>query len=160
MQLINTAKLGSIHNRLVKRGETIAVAESVTTGLLQFALAQAESANEFFQGGITAYNLGQKYRHLKVAPIHAEACNCVSQKISEQMALNVCELFNSEWGIGTTGYATAVPESGDKIFAFFSIAYKGKVIARGKMSPAKDEASAIQKKYVVTIVDRLMKVLK
>ena len=160
MQLFDEKKLGKIHNVLVKKGETIAVAESVTTGLLQLALAQAEKANEFFQGGITTYNLGQKFRHLKVEPIHAEATNCVSEKVSEEMAIHVCDLFSSHWGIAVTGYATGVPESGNKIFAFFSISHRGKIIAKGKMSPAKKEGFDAQFYYVTTIIDRFVKLLK
>lgn len=160
MQLIESKKLDKIHNALVKSGETISVAESVTTGLLQFSLAQAECANEFYQGGITTYNLGQKYRHLKVEPIHAEASNCVSEKVSREMATNVCQLFNSDWGIAVTGYATDVPESGYKIFAFFSISHKGKIVANRKMSPVKKEGFEAQKYYVTTIIDQLIKLLK
>jgi nicotinamide mononucleotide (NMN) deamidase PncC len=95
-----------------------------------------------------------------VEPIHAEACNCVSQEVSKQMALNVCELFNSDWGIGVTGYATPVPESGDKIFAFFSIGHKGKIVSHGKIAPGKGEPFIIQLKYVQTILDRLIAILK
>lgn len=160
MQLIDDKKLDKIHNTLVKKGETIAVAESVTTGLLQLALAQADKANEFYQGGITTYNLGQKCKHLYVEPIHAQATNCVSEKVSKEMAIHVCELFNSDWGIAVTGYATAVPESGNKIFAFFSISHNGKIVAKGKMAPVKKEGFDAQLYYVTTIIDRLLKLLK
>lgn len=42
---------------LIERKQTVAVAESVTAGLLQVRLSLAENAREFFQGGITAYNV-------------------------------------------------------------------------------------------------------
>ena len=98
-----------IKNLLIRRGQTIAVAESLTSGHLQVALASAQNASKFFQGGITAYNLGQKARHLKIEPIHAENCNCVSEKVASQMALNVVDLFSTDWSIGITGYAAPVP---------------------------------------------------
>ena len=91
MELFDKSQLKKIHALLVKRKETIAVAESVTSGLLQAAFSQAEDASAFYQGGITAYNLGQKYRHLKVEPIYADNCYCVSQKVSNEMADNVCD---------------------------------------------------------------------
>ncbi len=81
----------SIKKILLQRRQTIAVAESVTAGHLQVALASAENASQFFQGGITAYNLGQKSRHLKIEPIHAEGCNCVSDKIAIEMAYGVTQ---------------------------------------------------------------------
>ena len=153
--LFDPQQLEKIHRLLVKRKETLAVAESVTSGLLQLALSQAECASEFYQGGITVYNLGQKYKHLQVEPIHAEMSNCVSEKVSAEMALHVCELFNSHWGIGITGYATPVPESGNKVFAFYAIAHRGRVIAKGRLQPAKEKPLSLQLKYVNSVMRTL-----
>ena len=54
-----------IKNHLTKNSESIAVAESVTSGLFQLAFGTIEDASSSYQGEITAYNPGQKYRHLK-----------------------------------------------------------------------------------------------
>jgi nicotinamide-nucleotide amidase len=136
-----------IKNRLLKRNETISVAESVTSGLLQLAFSTAEKAMEFYQGGITAYNLGQKSRHLLVDPIHGISCNCVSEKIAADMALNVCKLFSSDWGIGITGFASPVPESGNKLFAYYAIAWHGAVIKAKKIEPGKNSPLNVQLMY-------------
>src|SRR5688500_8216804 len=117
-----------IGNILIERQQSIAVAESVTSGHMQVALSTATDAVKFYQGGITAYNIGQKSRHLHVEPIHAIACNCVSEQVACEMALQVCNLFNSQWGISITGYASKVPESNNELFAFYAIAYAGKII--------------------------------
>src|SRR4051812_38795900 len=109
--MFNLSVINSLKDALLAKQETISVAESVTSGLLQAAFSSAEKAMQIFQGGITTYNLGQKYRHLLVDPIHASACNCVSERVAQEMALHVCELFSSNWGIGITGYASPVPES-------------------------------------------------
>ena len=71
MEIFNNKDLEYIGKILKKKKETLAIAESVTAGVLQFALASITDASQFFQGGITAYNLGQKCRHLLVEPIHA-----------------------------------------------------------------------------------------
>jgi PncC family amidohydrolase len=160
MELFDNKKLTTIHNLLYRKQETIAVAESVTSGLLQLTLAQAEKAAEFFQGGICVYNLGQKCRHLAVEPIHAQAVDCVSEKVSQEMAINACRLFTSDWGIGITGYATPVPESGGKLFAFYAIARKGKIVYKSKITAREEEAFNIQLKYVTTILDQLLKQLR
>ena len=81
---------------------------------------------ESFQGGLTVYNLGQKCRHLGVNPIQALECNCVSDKVAVEMAISVCKLFTSDWGIAITGYSTPVPESDNKLFAYFAIAFQGR----------------------------------
>jgi nicotinamide-nucleotide amidase len=127
-ELFNKQKVELIRTQLISLNETVAVAESVTAGLLQLALASAEEASRFFQGGITAYNVGQKTLQLDVEPIHALAVNCVSESIAIQMALNVCRRFRSHWGIGVTGYAAPVPESDNEVFAWFAIAHQGKVV--------------------------------
>ena len=133
-QFFNSALIQKIRDGLIARQETIAVAESVTSGLLQLALSQAENAAEFYQGGITAYNLGQKSRHLIVEPIHALAFNSVSEKVAQEMALNVCSLFSSDWGMGITGYASPVPESENKLFAWYAIAHQDSIVVSKKIT--------------------------
>jgi len=115
--LFDKTLVNNIKDIFIKHRETISVAESVTAGLLQCALASADNAIQYLQGGLTAYNLGQKSRHLQIDPIYAQSCNCVSDVIARKLAINVCDLFCSDWGIGITGYASAVPESDYKIFA-------------------------------------------
>src|ERR1700748_1826278 len=126
--LIDDRKLNGIRDTLIKRLETVAVAESVTCGILQKAFASATDASMFFQGGITAYNLGQKSRHLHINPIHAETCDCVSDTVAMEMATGACSLFSSHWGIAVTGYATMDPSiKMDQPFAHFAIAYRGQI---------------------------------
>lgn len=161
MELFDPAKLDKIRRSLMNKKQTIAVAESVTAGLLQASLAQAEFASTFFQGGITAYNLGQKYRHLKVEPIQAELENCVSPHVSSTMAVEVCEMFGSHWGIGVTGYATPVPESGNRIFAYYAICRNKKIISHGKLSPRKKmDAFEVQCFYIRRILSGLAGLLR
>ncbi len=144
---------------LVEHEETIAVAESVTSGLLQSAFASAENASLFFQGGITTYNLGQKARHLNVEPIHAHTHNCVSEKIAEQMALHVSSMFHSDWGIAVTGYAAPVPESDNKSFAYYSIAFKKEIIKTGKLEPEFTEPSQVQHFYIEEILKAFYQII-
>lgn len=122
-----------ISKYLINKQETIAVAESVTSGLLQSALSQGEHAMQYFQGGITTYTLEQKSRHLYVNYDEAVQCNGVSPSIAKQMATGVCHLFKSDWGIGITGFATPVPESGFDLFAFFSIVHNKKELFTHKI---------------------------
>ena len=146
---------------LIQRKESIAVAESVTAGDLQTALSLAKNAMDFFQGGITAYNLGQKTRHLQVDPIQGMACNCVSGKIAETMAIESARMFNSNWGIGITGYASPVPEEGiDKLFACIAVALNDKIILSKTIRAKKDEPAAVRLHYVDNIMDSLLNVLK
>jgi nicotinamide-nucleotide amidase len=153
--IFNLERVNRIKAILAQRSETIAVAESVTGGLLQFALSSADGAREYFQGGITAYNLGQKSRHLHIEPIHAESCDCVSEKVALQMALHVATLFQSDWGIAITGYASPAPESGGELFAYFCIVKRGAVITSGRFKPQALGFPDVQLEYVNKVVGEL-----
>src|SRR5687768_1628184 len=88
-----------IKDLLTAKKQTIAVAESVTAGHLQAALSSAIEASEFFQGGMTVYNLGQKCRHLDVEPINASTNDCISEEVARVMAISVAQLFSSHYSI-------------------------------------------------------------
>ena len=152
--------LNKTGKQLRAKSQTIAVAESVTSGLLQFAFSSMENAEQFYQGGITAYNVAQKFKHLNVEPIHAIDCNCVSQKIADEMAVHVSVQFNSDWGTGITGYATPVAESGNKVFAFYAISFRGEIKASGKLEPGKSIPPEPQIWYVNEVVNMLNGLLK
>jgi len=122
-----------ISESLMTMGESISIAESVTSGCLQLAFSQMLNASMFYKGGMTTYSLPEKVRLLKVNRKEAEECDCVSENIAETMALNVAKLYESHWSIATTGYCTPIRKSGYKIFAYFSFSYKGEIILTKKL---------------------------
>ena len=152
--------LNSIKDQLLEAGQTVAAAESVTSGLIQTALSNAEDAMKYYQGGITAYNIGQKARHLDIDPIHATSCNCVSEKMAADMAKSVCRLFVSDWGIGITGYASPAPESNGEVFAYFAIAQGDEVKLVRRMEPQKKKTEDVQLEYVNTLLKEWANFLK
>jgi len=160
--MYNLEVINRIKDFLKEHGQTLSVAESVTSGHLQAALSLADGATEFFQGGITAYNLGQKARHLNVDPIHAESSNCVSEKVSEQMALNSIKLFSSDWAIATTGYAAPVPELKiEKLFVIFSFAFRDEIIKTKTINaPENKSLGETQVFYANTILKELKAVFQ
>jgi nicotinamide-nucleotide amidase len=154
-------EVGRIADILLKAGHTIAVAESVTSGHLQAALSLADYAQDFYQGGITVYNTGQKCRHLGVEPIHAQAHNAVSKQVAEQMALGVTNAFSSHWGVGICGYAAPVPELDVKVpFAFFAIAYSGTVKVSRKVVTDARSGRPTQEYYASTVLRAFESLLK
>jgi nicotinamide-nucleotide amidase len=143
----DSASFESIGEILLSNQETISVAESVTAGMLQTALSGIPDASGFFNGGITTYNLSQKVEHLKVDANHALSCNCVSERVATEMAINACSLFASDWGISITGYATPVEESGNKLYAYYSIVHQAAVIRTGHLQPDVQEPFEVQRWY-------------
>ena len=105
---------------------TLAVAESVTCGRLQGRIGRISGASDFFLGGITVYSLDQKSRHLGVDRTAAQAVNGVSSAVADQMARGVCQLFDADFGVATTGYAesSALPAVAEP-FAWWAVARRG-----------------------------------
>jgi PncC family amidohydrolase len=157
--MFDTTAIETIKRVLLKKKEKLAVAESVTAGFLQAAMATAELALQFFEGGITTYNIHQKVRHLKIDKKRGEECNCVSMETANEMAAGVCELFGADWGISVTGYATAVPESTFKIFAYYSICYHGKIKFTERIDLGEEKPEEAQLKYVNTILRKFAELL-
>lgn len=153
--------LVSISKTLLRLGESLAVAESVTAGLIQSRLSLGKDATLFFQGGLTAYNLGQKVKHLNVDPIIAERTNSVSLSVAQQMACNVALLFNCSWGIGITGYAAPVPAlKVDSCFAFVSFAYKGQPVFDDRLDTKLKTASVVQGRFAEQVIISFANYLK
>ncbi len=106
----------------------------------------------FFHGGITTYNLGQKVRHLNVEPIHSEKVDCISEKVARTMAAQVSKMFLSDYGIGITGYATKVPGK-ENVFAFVSIAHKEKELINSRLTSDKLETYDVQVDYTRQVIE-------
>lgn len=117
---------------LVSPTWTLAVAESLTAGNVQARVAAISGASNYFVGGITAYSLAQKVKHLGVDRVAAKRVNSVSAEVAQQMARGACTLFDADVGLATTGYAEASPKDGvADPFTWWALAWRG---ARGKFA--------------------------
>lgn len=152
--------MDSVGEKLKNKDETVAVAESVTGGLLQAAFTVGEEASSFFQGGITAFNVGQKYRHLLVEPLHALSCDSVSLNIAENMAKQVCNMFASNYGLATTGYAATSPEKNiNKLFTYYAITEGSEILDSGIVNSTNNEGLDTQLFYVHEIMKKFLLLL-
>jgi PncC family amidohydrolase len=154
--------INKIKDILLDREETIAVAESVTSGHLQAAFSVGIEASKYFQGGITTYNLGQKARHLHIDPILGNRVNCVAVKIAQTMATEVSRMFSSDYGIGITGYASIVPEcEKEGLFAYFSLSYKRQIVLSEKLTAVEaDKPYDVQINYTTQVIEKMLQYLE
>ena len=97
---------------LSERGETISVAESLTTGGLANALTSASGSSAVFVGGITAYRNEIKSTMLDVDPAIIEKHTVVSEEVANEMAEGARKVFGTTWAISTTGAAGPEPLEG------------------------------------------------
>ena len=86
--------------RLVARGLTLAVAESLTGGLVASRLVDVAGASGWFRGGVVSYALEVKFSVLGVP-----AGPVVSADTAAAMATGVRDLLGADVGLGVTGVA-------------------------------------------------------
>jgi nicotinamide-nucleotide amidase len=150
---------------LRKPALTLAAAESLTCGRVQAAIGAVSGASNYFFGGITAYSLDQKVQHLGVDRAVAKKVNSVSADVAEQMARGVCDLFGSDLGVATTGYAEA--SSGDGVaepFAWWALAHRrGKTfvaLRRGRVECPDAKRTEVQTIVAETVLAELVEYLR
>ena len=101
--------------RLVERGETLAVAESLTGGLVAAELTSVPGASRSFRGSVTAYATGLKRDLLGVDGALLAERGAVDPEVAGGMARGVRQALGADWGIATTGVAGPEPQDGKPV---------------------------------------------
>ena len=93
--------------QLLERGLTLAVAESVTGGLIASRLVGVAGASHWFRGGVVSYASEVKFDLLNVpvGPV-------VSSSAAEAMAIGVRDLLKADVGLSVTGVAGPEEQDG------------------------------------------------
>jgi len=140
----------------VENGLWVATAESLTAGHLQSLIASVSGASNFFSGGITAYNIDQKVKHLGVDRAHAASVDCVSPQVAAEMARGATELFCVHIGVSTTGYAEP-PAGSPTAFAYFAIwdARRAAVVREGRVALTSSERVTNQHEMARRVLSEL-----
>ena len=90
---------------LEDRGETVAVAESLTGGRLAVLLTEAPGSSATFLGGVVSYATEAKIDVLGVDRGLVERHGVVSAECARAMARGVRALMGATYGVSTTGVA-------------------------------------------------------
>ncbi|WP_377287690.1 CinA family protein [Planomonospora corallina] len=100
---------------LAGRGETVAVAESLTAGLIGAALTAPAGASAAFVGGVLSYATELKHRLLGVPADLLEREGAVHPGVAAAMAAGVRELTGATYGLAATGVAGPDPQDGKAV---------------------------------------------
>lgn len=92
-------------DRARERMMTIAVAESLTGGMLAASLVDIPGASDAFLGGVVTYTNEMKTRQLGVDSQLLASSGAVCEQVAAQMAAGVTERFGATVSIATTGVA-------------------------------------------------------
>ncbi len=90
---------------LAAKNLTVAVAESLTGGLIMAALTSVAGASRVLRGGVVAYATDTKESMLGVDAELLESAGPVDPDVAEQMAVGVRERFDTSFGLSSTGVA-------------------------------------------------------
>lgn len=122
--------------RLASRGVTVAVAESLTGGLLIAELIRPAGASAVVLGGVVAYSTELKHTLLGVdsallaehGPVHPEVARQLARNVRDRLAVGgrVADL-----GIATTGVAGPDPQGGQRPGSvFLGLSFGGDTLVR------------------------------
>ncbi|MEU2346212.1 CinA family protein [[Kitasatospora] papulosa] len=114
-----TSGAARVLRRLQERGETLAVAESLTGGLVAAELTDVPGASQSFRGSVTAYATALKRDVLGVDGALLDERGAVDPSVAEAMASGVRRVLDADWGVSTTGVAGPEPQDGKAVGTVF-----------------------------------------
>ncbi|HEY3010096.1 MAG TPA: CinA family protein [Micromonosporaceae bacterium] len=102
----------AVVHRLVDRRQTLAVAESLTGGLLAATIVDVAGASAVFRGGLVVYATDLKSSLAGVPKELLEERGAVDPDVAAALAAGARERCRADWGLGTTGVAGPDPQDG------------------------------------------------
>lgn len=100
---------------LERRGETLAVAESLTGGLLAATLVDVPGVSAVFRGGLVVYATDLKAALAGVPPDLLRERGAVDPDVAAALATGARDRCRADWGLATTGVAGPDPQDGKPV---------------------------------------------
>ena len=100
---------------LTAAGRTVAVAESLTGGLIAAAMTDVPGSSAVLQGGVVSYSTQSKHDLLGVESALLEVHGPVHSGVAREMAEGVRERFQADLGLATTGVAGPAEQDGKPV---------------------------------------------
>ena len=137
--------VGSVENAVLtelrRDGETLAVAESCTGGLISKRITDISGASDVFLGGAVTYANEAKMKMLGVSKETLDRYGAVSEETAREMATGVRRVSESDFGISVTGIAGPTGGSEEKPVGTVFIAVDskyGSAVKKLTLSPMRD----------------------
>jgi nicotinamide-nucleotide amidase len=113
------AVAGEVHAALAARGSTVAVAESLTAGLVAATLTAIPGASRTFRGGLVVYATDLKASIGGVPPGMLAAHGPVSAPVAQALADSVRHRLGATYGLALTGVAGPDEQDGRPVGTVF-----------------------------------------
>jgi nicotinamide-nucleotide amidase len=137
--------------RLSAAGHTVAVAESLTGGLVAAALTDLAGASVVVRGAVIAYSTDLKAQVLGVDQDLLARVGAVDAGVAEQMAAGVRSLMGATYGLATTGVAGPDPADGKPVGTVF-VAVVGPTSSRVKVLALSGDRAQIRQQSVLAVL--------
>ncbi len=144
---------------LTASGRTVAVAESLTGGLVSGALTTIAGASVVLRGGVVAYATDLKAALLGVPADLLARQGPVDPDVAAAMAAGVRRVLGATYGIATTGVAGPGPADGKPAGTVF-IAVSGPTGGAGQGLDLRGDRQRVRQETVRQALSLLVKVLR
>ncbi|MBT2451522.1 CinA family protein [Streptomyces sp. ISL-43] len=144
---------------LAESNGTVAVAESLTGGMVAAELTAVPGASRSFRGSVTAYATELKHRVLGVDAELLAAEGAVNAQVAEEMAAGVRRVLGASWGIATTGVAGPDAQDGRPVGTVF-IAVAGPGSRKTARLRLKGSRAEIRRESARTVLELLASELR
>lgn len=144
--------------RLTAARQTVAVAESLTGGLVAAALTEVPGASAVVRGGVLAYATDLKAQVLGVDPVLLAREGPVDPDVAEQMARGVRSLMGATYGVSTTGVAGPDQVDGKAVGTVY-VGVAGPVVGRVQALRLSGDRGEIRTQSVIAVLDLLSELL-
>ncbi|MCK2219806.1 nicotinamide-nucleotide amidohydrolase family protein [Actinomadura sp. ATCC 31491] len=114
-----TVDVAGVLDLLAQRGATVAVAESLTGGLIGATVTGVSGASRVFRGGIISYATDLKRDLLGVPGELLEREGAVHPEVAAAMARGVARVCGAAYGVAVTGVAGPEPQDGKPVGTVF-----------------------------------------
>jgi nicotinamide-nucleotide amidase len=108
-------RAAAVVSRLFDRGETLAVAESLTGGLLAATLVEVPGVSAVFRGGFVVYATDLKLTLTGVPEGLLTERGPVDPDVAIALAEGAAERCDADWGLATTGVAGPEAQDGKPV---------------------------------------------
>ena len=95
--------VGQLQERCLRRGLTVATAESCTGGYIAKSITDMAGSSSYFRGGVVSYSNEVKMRLLGVPADQLAAHGAVSAQVARSMATGVLAATGADLAVAVTG---------------------------------------------------------
>jgi nicotinamide-nucleotide amidase len=144
----------SLIANLARRSETVAMAESLTGGLLCATLVDVPGASQVVRGGLVVYATDLKNTLAGVPGELLARQGPVAAEVAQALARGARERCGADWGLATTGVAGPDPQDGVAVGTVF-VAVADARDARVRRLQLDGDRAAIRSATVAAALDLL-----